>query len=176
HVAHWLVLNVEPLDRPVHHWPDCSARPVISDLPSPLKSPTWMSTQVTPVLQVSQRELVKPEPLNRATHHWPVSKARPMMSLLPSPLKSPTCTSTHVTPVLQVVHGAGDVMKLEPFERAVHQLPPSLSRPVMSALPSPLKSPTCPSTQVARVDHVPHMVVVKLELVEIPVHQLPPCK
>src|SRR5205809_448799 len=27
-----------------------------------------MSTQVTPVLQVSQRELVKPEPLDKATH------------------------------------------------------------------------------------------------------------
>src|SRR5205823_381527 len=173
HVAHWLVLNVEPLDRPVHHWPDCSARPVISDLPSPLKSPTWTSTQVTLVLQVSQRELVKPEPLDKATHHWPVSKARPMMSLLPSPLKSPTFTSTHVTPVLQVVHGAGDDMKLEPFESALHQLPPSLSRPVMSALPSPLKSPTCTSTQVAAVLQVVHSDMVKALPLDKPTHHLP---
>src|SRR5438874_645496 len=145
----------------------------MSDLPSPLKSPTWMTTQVTPVLQVSQRELVKPEPLDKATHHWPVSKARPMMSLLPSPLKSPTCTSTHVTPVLQVVHGAGDVMKLEPFERAVHQLPPSLYRPVMSALPSPLKSPTCTSTQVTAVLQIVHSEVVKELPLDKPTHQAP---
>src|SRR2546430_4001328 len=98
-----------------------------------------------------------------------------MMSLLPSPLKSPTVTSTHVTAVLQVVHGAGDVMKLEPFDRAVHQLPPSLYRPVMSALPSPSKSPTCTSTQVAKVDQAAHIVVLKLEPVDMPVHQLPPC-
>src|SRR5437660_6634713 len=92
---------VLPLDRPVHHDPPCNQRPVMSALPSPLKSPTLTSTQVTstqeaPVLQVSQRELVKPEPLDRATHHWPPSAYWPTMSALPSPLKSPTCTSTQV--------------------------------------------------------------------------------
>ena len=40
HVVHRLVVNAVPLDRPVHHWPVSSARPVMSDLPSPLKSPT----------------------------------------------------------------------------------------------------------------------------------------
>jgi len=39
-VDHKLMLNVEPLEMPVHHPPVCSARPVMSALPSPLKSPT----------------------------------------------------------------------------------------------------------------------------------------
>src|SRR6516165_7320803 len=40
----WKVL---PVERPVHHWPFCKTRPVMSALPSPLKSPTCTSTQVT---------------------------------------------------------------------------------------------------------------------------------
>src|SRR5437588_10020613 len=98
------------------------------------------------------------------------------MSALPSPLKSPMCTSTPVTPVLQVAHGAGEVTKLVPFDTAVHQLPPSLYRPVMSALPSPLKSPTCTSTQVAPVLQVAQRVVLKAVLpLDRPVHHAPPC-
>src|SRR6184192_1267583 len=114
----------------------------MSDLPSRLKSPIWISTQVAPVLQAAQKEVLNREPADRPAYHWPFCKARPTMSALPSPLKSPTCTSTQVAPVLQVAHGAGDVTKLVPFDRAVHHWPPCSQRPVMSVLPSPLKSPT----------------------------------
>src|SRR2546425_204841 len=100
------------------------------------------------------------------------------MSALPSPLKSPTCTSTQVAPVLQVAHGAGEVTKLVPVDRAVHQAPPSSQRPVMSALPSPLKSPTCTSTQVTLTPVVPVLQMVQTEVVtELPLdratHHLP---
>src|SRR5947208_17132731 len=102
-VAHRVVVKVVPFVRVVHHLPVSSARPTMSALPSPLKSPTFTSTQVTPVLQVSHLLVVKPpEPLDNETHQSPVSLARPAMSVKPSPLKSPVCTSTQVTPVLQV--------------------------------------------------------------------------
>src|SRR5262249_49178919 len=71
-VAHLVVVKAEPLDMPVHQSPLWSARPVMSDLPSPLKSPTWTSTQVAPVLQVSHRVVLKAVlPLDRPTYHWP---------------------------------------------------------------------------------------------------------
>src|SRR5207249_8889031 len=66
HVAQREVLKaVLPLDRPVYHWPFCKARAVMSALPSPLKSPTFTSTQVAPVLQLAQSEVLKTEPLDR---------------------------------------------------------------------------------------------------------------
>src|SRR5438132_11919779 len=99
----------------------------MSDLPSPLKSPTLTSDQVTPVLQVSHLEAAKPEPVDRATHQSPPSAYRPTMSAFPSPLKSPTCTSAQVTPVLQVCHS--DVAKPLPLHRATRQSPPSAYRP-----------------------------------------------
>src|SRR5438128_3747909 len=93
------VKAVLPLESPTHHRPVCSTRPVMSALPSPLKSPTLTSTQVTVVGQaVPQGEDVKAVlPLESPTHHRPVSSTRLVMSALPSPLKSPTLTSTQVT-------------------------------------------------------------------------------
>src|ERR1700687_985697 len=113
-VVQRLVVKVEPLEMPVHQPPVCSARPVMSDLPSPLKSPTCTSTQVTAVDQVDQRLLLKVEPLEMAAHHWPVSDTRPMMSSFPSPLKSPTLTSTQVTAGFQVVQR--EFVKLDPVD------------------------------------------------------------
>src|SRR5439155_4681101 len=97
-------LSELPLLSPVHHRPVCSTRPVMSALPSPLKSPTLTSTQVTVVGQaVPQGEEVKAVlPLESATHHRPVCSTRPTMSSLPSPLKSPTLTSIQVTAVDQL--------------------------------------------------------------------------
>src|SRR5256886_2116250 len=93
-VAHKELVEQLPVDWPTHHWPSSAARPTMSILPSPLKSPTLTSSQVTRVLQVSQRRFLNPpEPLDWATHHWPLSKYRPAMSVKPSPLKSPDCTS-----------------------------------------------------------------------------------
>src|SRR5438105_12342591 len=120
----------------------------MSALPSPLKSPTLTSTQVTstqlaPVLQVSQRELVKLDPVDKAIHHAPPCKYRPTMSALPSPLKSPTWTSTQVAPVLQVVHT--DMVKppptnsfpgAVPVDKPTHHLPVLASRAAMSVSPS----------------------------------------
>src|SRR5438105_859918 len=103
----------------------------MSALPSPLKSPTFTSTQVAPVLQVAHRLVLKPpEPFDSETHHWPVSLARPTMSLKPSPLKSPVCTSTQVTPVLHV--NGWELVKPEPLEVPSHHWPVLLTRPVIS--------------------------------------------
>src|SRR5438093_11884906 len=94
------------------------------------------------------------------------------MSALPSPLKSPTCTSTQVAPVLQVVQR--EVLKaVLPLDRPVHHDPPCKYRPVMSALPSPLKSPTLTSTQVAAVLHVAPSLLVKLQPVAGAIHHCP---
>src|SRR5207247_2378218 len=95
---------VLPLERAVNHWPVPLARPVMSDLPSPLKSPTWTWAQVTPVLQVVQRVVLNAEPALRPVHQAPFESTRPVMSDLPSPLKSPTFTSTQLTRVDQVSH------------------------------------------------------------------------
>src|SRR5260370_36818290 len=71
---------------------------------------------------------------------------------------APLRTSTQVTPVLHTAHWV--VVNMLPLEMPVHQVPPSLYRPVMSALPSPLKSPTCTSTQVAPVLQVSHRLLL----------------
>src|SRR5437870_5738760 len=142
----------------------------MSAFPSSLKSPTCTSTQVAPVLQVVQREVLKAVlPLDRPVHHDPPCKYRPVMSALPSPLKSPTLTSTPVAPVLQVVQSLLFKPPL-PVDIPVHHGPPCKYRPVMSALPSPLKSPTLTSTQVAAVLHVAHRLLVKVLPVDCPIH------
>src|SRR5216683_2583875 len=80
-VVHKEVLKaVLPLERPVHIWPDSCTRPVMSSLPSPLKSPTCTSTQVTAGFQVIHRLVLNDEPVERATHHWPVCEYRAAMS------------------------------------------------------------------------------------------------
>src|SRR5438093_1159627 len=104
---------------------------MMSELPSPLKSPILTSTQVTAVLQAVIREVVTLVPVLSDSHHWPLSRARPAMSVLPSPLKSPTTTSTQVTAVLQDVPNALEKALL-PFESASHHWPDSAARPAMS--------------------------------------------
>src|SRR5207247_32421 len=112
-----------PLEMPVHQVPPSLYRPVMSALPSPLKSPTCTSTQVAPVLQVAQREVLKAVlPLDRPVHHDPPCKYRPVMSALPSPLKSPTLTSTQVAAVLQVAHRL--LVKVLPVDCAINHRPP----------------------------------------------------
>src|SRR5258707_4635242 len=64
----------------------------MSALPSPLKSPTCTSTQVTFGFQVVHREVVNDEPSETPTHHWPVCWRKPAISVFPSPLKSPVTT------------------------------------------------------------------------------------
>src|SRR5712692_4659211 len=93
----------------------------MSALPSPLKSPTCTSTQVTFGLQVAHKLVVKLEPVESPTHHWPVLRSRPAMSALPSPLKSPTCTSTQVTFGLQVAHTL--LSKPVPIDFRTHHWP-----------------------------------------------------
>src|ERR1700731_4920486 len=102
----------------------------MSALPSPLKSPTFTSTQVAPVLQAAHFVVLKEVPVDKPTYHWPFSKARPTMSALPLPLKSATCTSTQVAPVLQVAHLLV-VKPPEPLANDSHQSPVSLARPAM---------------------------------------------
>ena len=63
-VVQRVVLNAEPVLNPVHQAPFESTRPVMSDLPSPLKSPTFTSTQLTRVDQVSHSLLAKDEPVD----------------------------------------------------------------------------------------------------------------
>src|SRR5215831_7835677 len=107
---------------PVHHWPVCKTRPVMSAWWSPLKSPTFTSTQVIAVDQVDHKLLVNEEPVEVPTHHWPLSRTRPIMSALPSPVKSPTRTSVQVTEGFQCVQS--DQVKVEPPEfRPTHQSP-----------------------------------------------------
>src|SRR5437667_10533285 len=98
----------------------------MSALPSPLKSPTLTSTQVTlgpSAAQVAHKELVKELPVDWATHHWPLSAARPTMSILPSPLKSPTLTSAQVTLVLHLPHWP--VVNIDALVTPVPHDPPS---------------------------------------------------
>src|SRR5438132_1112810 len=141
-----LLVKELPVLSAVHHWPPCSQRPVMSALPSPLKSPTLTSTQVAPVLHVVQTLVVAAVlPPLRLVHHCPLCNQRPVMSVLPSPLKSPALTSTQVTgvmlvPVDQVAQMTSS--KVAPLERASCQSPVLPLRPMMSCLPSPLKSPT----------------------------------
>src|SRR6266571_3071257 len=172
HCPHWHVVNIEPLDTPVHQEPPSSQRPVMSALPSPLKSPTCTSTQVAPVLQEAHRLLVNELPVDWATHHWPSSAARPTMSILPSPLKSPTLTSSQVTRVLQVSQRRF-LNPPEPLDWATHHWPVSKYRPAMSVKPSPLKSPDCTSTQVGRELQAVAKEFAKLDPFEVPSHQSP---
>src|SRR5713101_7743817 len=100
----------------------------MSDLPSPLKSPTWTSTQVTLGFQVPQRLVVKVfDPLESPTYHCPVCRYRPMISACPSPLKSPVCTSTQVTFGFQVAQRL--LVKAEPVEAPIHHCPAAPNRP-----------------------------------------------
>src|SRR5437660_200894 len=93
-VAHLHVHPAHP--RRPHSW----ARPAMSALPSPLKSPTTTLSHLTDVLQAVHSLTLKSEPVDRPSHHWPVSRARPAMSVTPSPLKSPVTTSSQETEVL----------------------------------------------------------------------------
>src|SRR5262249_28925467 len=70
------------------------ARPTMSILPLPVRSPTCTSTQVTLVDQAPHRLLAKRVPVDTPTSHWPVAALRPTISALPPPVKSPTWPST----------------------------------------------------------------------------------
>src|SRR5690349_17771513 len=97
---------------------------------------------------LSQRALMNLEPLEMAAHHWPVLLTRPTKSVVPSLSRSAARTSTQVAPVDQVSHLVV-VKAFEPLDTPTYHWPFSKARPTMSALPSPLKSPTLTSTQVA---------------------------
>src|SRR5437867_1840416 len=98
-----------------------------------------------------------------------------MMSALPSPLKSPTRMSTQVTVVGQAVPQAEEVKAVLPLESATHHRPVGSTRPTMSSLPSPVKSPAWTSTQLTAVLHWPHLEKAKVDPVLIPTHQKPVC-
>src|SRR6266852_1888666 len=102
----------------------------MSALPSPLKSPTCTSTQVTLGFQLVQSEFVNEEPLDTATHQLPVLNSRAAMSVRPSPLKSPVSTSTQVTAGFQAP--SKELVNDEPVETLVQICPDSLTRPTMS--------------------------------------------
>src|SRR5262249_2527012 len=89
-VVQRVVLKAVPKETPVHQLPPSRKRPVMSALPSPLKSPAWTSTQVAEVLHVAQVLVMKEEPVEIAVRQLPRSRLRPTRSALPSPLKSPT--------------------------------------------------------------------------------------
>src|SRR6266481_1377904 len=144
----------------------------MSALPSPLKSPTLTSTQVTFGFQVVHKLVENDGPFDTPTHHWPPCKYRPAMSILPSPLKSPTLTSSQVTAVLQVSQRTL-WNPPEPLDWATHHWPVSKYRPAMSAKPSPLKSPDCTSTQVGMELQLVAREFAKLEPFEVPSHQSP---
>src|SRR5215471_11056065 len=98
------VVNEEPFESPTHHWPACWNRPMMSVMPSPLKSPTLTSTQVTLGFQPAHMVVLKLEPVERPVHQEPACRNRPVISALPSPLKSPTRTSVQVTVGFQLAH------------------------------------------------------------------------
>src|SRR5207302_5258741 len=90
-VSQWLVPNAWPVDRLAHHSPVSWRRASRSALPSPFRSPSRTSIQVTgvsavPVAQVSQWLVVNAKPTDRLAHHSPVSLRRASRSALPSPL------------------------------------------------------------------------------------------
>src|SRR6516162_2717438 len=102
----------------------------MSALPSPSKSPTFTSTQVTLVLHVPQKVVLNPEPVEMPVHHWPVSNHRPVMSAILSPLKSATFTSTQVMPGPSGAHLVHkEVVNPEPVLIPVHHSPPAAYRP-----------------------------------------------
>ena len=80
HTPHWVVVNDVPVETAVHQEPPSSQRPVMSALPSALKSPTWTSTQVVAVLHCAHWVVVKAEPFDMAVHQDPPSSQRPVMS------------------------------------------------------------------------------------------------
>jgi hypothetical protein len=126
-------MKADPEETPVDHWPLWRTRPVMSALPSPLKSPTSTSTHMTFGFQVTQKALEKAEPLDTPTHQCPLCKTRPAMSILPSPLKSPTMTSAQVTMGFHVVHRL--LAKEEPVEGAIHHWPDCSTRPTWTFAP-----------------------------------------
>src|SRR5207245_10168249 len=67
-VAHKELVKELPVDWATHHWPLSAARPTMSILPSPLKSPTLTSTQVTPVLHCPHWLVVNIEALATPAH------------------------------------------------------------------------------------------------------------
>src|SRR5260370_9392704 len=69
----------------------------MSALPSPLKSPTLTSVQVTAGDHLPHIVVLKPEPVDSPTHHNPVEGSRPITSAVPSPSKSPVATSVQFT-------------------------------------------------------------------------------
>src|SRR5205809_57831 len=97
------------------------------------------------------------------------------MSVLPSPLKSPTLTSTQVTVVGQAVPQGEEKKAALPLETATHHRPVGCTRPVMSSLPSPVKSPTFTSTQLTAVLHWSHLLRAKVDPMLMPTHQRPVC-
>src|SRR5437870_1408532 len=90
---------VLPLESATHHRPVCSTRPRMSASPSPVKSPTFTSTEVTAGGHGPQTVKVNELPVLSPVHHRPVCSTRPTMSVRPSSLKSPVCTPTQVTAV-----------------------------------------------------------------------------
>src|SRR5437660_4178863 len=168
------VKAVLPLETATHHRPVCSTRPVMSAKPSPLKSPTLTSTQVTAVDHWSQGVKMNEAPVLSPTHHRPVCSTRPAMSALWSPSKSPTLTSTQVTLVGQVAQGE-DVKAVLPLETATHHRPVGCTRPAMSSFLSPVKSPTFTSTQLTAVLHWSHLLRAKADPMLMPTHQKPVC-
>src|SRR5712692_7865097 len=159
-VAQRVVVKDEPFEMPTYHCPVCRYRPMMSVMPSPLKSPTLTSTQVTLGFQAAHMVVLKLEPLDMPVHQWPPCKNRPVMSVFLSPVKSPTLTSTQVTLGFHMAHKVV-VNPVDPLEIPTYHWPPCRYRPTMSALPSPLKSPTWTSTQVTLGFQVAQSVVVK---------------
>src|SRR5262249_16941544 len=105
----------------------------MSILPSPLKSPTRTSAQVTLVDQEVQGLVLNDEPFETATHPPPVPGSRPAMSVWPSPTKSPVRTSTQFTVALQMSHCV--VLNAdEPLDTPTHHWPLLETRPAMSFL------------------------------------------
>src|SRR5947209_3537334 len=137
----------------------------MSARPSPLKSPTLTSTHVTAVAHWSQTVKLNELPVLSPVHHRPVCSTRPVMSALPSPLKSPTRTSTQVTVAGQAPQRE-EVKAVLPLESPTHHRPVCSTRPTMSSLPSPVKSPTFTSTQLTAVDQLPHTLLLKNEPVD----------
>src|SRR5258708_7310644 len=64
---------------------------------------------------------------------------------------------------------------LDPEDSPTHQEPSCNARPMRSALPSPLKSPTCTFAHVTAVLHLPHNPLVNEKPVESPTHHEPSC-
>ena len=137
--------------------------------PSALKSPTVKVTNTPLGFQVAHKALVvKDEPVETLTHHWWTAAFSPMMSDLPSPVTSATMRLLQVTELLHNVHRL-DVKALEALDRPTHHPAVCWTRPATSATPSPLKSPTCSSTQVTVVAQLAQSPsITKLEPVDRP--------